>query len=91
MNYFVYIIISSKINKFTTYVGYTSNITRRINLHNKSKGAKFTRGRKWNLIFKKKYKTKSEAMKAEILLKKNYKLRNLIKKKYINKFNRGKY
>ena len=59
-----------KINKFTTYVGYTSNIARRINLHNKSKGAKFTRGRKWNLIFKKKYKTKSEAMKAEILLKK---------------------
>ena len=83
MNYFVYILISLKNNKYTTYVGYTSNLFNRIKLHNNSKGAKFTKGRKWKLIFKKKYANKSLAMKAEIKLKKNYKLRNFIKQDYI--------
>tara|TARA_B100001057_G_scaffold495916_1_gene596001 strand:+ start:91 stop:294 length:204 start_codon:yes stop_codon:yes gene_type:complete len=64
-------------------VGYTSNLAHRIKLHNTSKGAKFTRGRKWKLIYKKSYKNKSIAMKNEFLLKKNYKERLKIKKKYL--------
>ena len=40
-------------------------------------------GRKWTLIYKKCYKTKSLAMKNEYILKKNQKKRNLIKKKFI--------
>tara|TARA_X000000368_G_C22400781_1_gene437475 strand:- start:209 stop:469 length:261 start_codon:yes stop_codon:yes gene_type:complete len=83
MNYFVYILISSNKGKYTTYVGYTSNLSKRIKLHNNSKGAKFTRGRKWKLIFKEKYKNKSLAMKAEFKLKKNNKIRNFIKESYI--------
>ena len=85
MNYFVYIIISSKINKFTTYVGYTSNLKKRILLHNNSKGAKYTRGRIWKIIYKKYYKSKSLAMKNEFKLKKNYKKRSEIKIKYLKK------
>tara|TARA_B110000305_G_C19138494_1_gene492288 strand:- start:463 stop:636 length:174 start_codon:yes stop_codon:yes gene_type:complete len=54
-----------------------------LELHNLSKGAKFTKGRKWTLIYKKCYKTKSLAMKNEYLLKKDQKKRNLIKKKFI--------
>ena len=42
-----------------TYVGYTKNLQNRIRLHNIGKGAKFTRGRKWKLIYKEKYKTKN--------------------------------
>tara|TARA_B100000035_G_scaffold304254_1_gene303765 strand:+ start:489 stop:752 length:264 start_codon:yes stop_codon:yes gene_type:complete len=83
MNYFVYLIISNKNNKFTSYVGYTSNLKNRLKLHNTSKGAKYTRGRLWKLIYKKKYINKSLAMKEEYLLKKNYKLRNQIKNNYI--------
>ena len=59
MSFYVYLILSHKNNKYTTYVGYTSNIVNRIKLHNTSKGAKFTKGRKWKLIFKKKYLNKA--------------------------------
>ena len=85
MKYFVYLIVSINNKKITSYVGYTSNIYLRIKLHNTSKGAKFTKGRKWKLIYKKGYKTKSAAMKNEFLLKKNYKERQRIKSKYLNK------
>ena len=79
MTYFVYLIGNHKHNKLTTYVGYTNNIKKRVKLHNSSKGAKFTRGRKWNLCYLKKYYSKSKAMRQEYKLKKNYKLRNKLK------------
>tara|TARA_B100001175_G_C18875449_1_gene341821 strand:+ start:44 stop:304 length:261 start_codon:yes stop_codon:yes gene_type:complete len=84
MKYFVYLIISKNKNKFITYVGYTNNVKKRLSLHNSSKGAKFTRGRKWKIIYKKIYNTKSEAMKNEFLLKKNRIMRNKVKKNYIS-------
>tara|TARA_B100001175_G_C19375400_1_gene573864 strand:- start:243 stop:497 length:255 start_codon:yes stop_codon:yes gene_type:complete len=83
MEYYVYLLLSKKLNKYISYVGYTKNIKKRLQLHNRSKGAKFTKGRKWSLIYFKKYKTKSIAMKHEYKLKKNYKLRNAIKKEFI--------
>ena len=85
MKYFVYLIISKHKNKIISYVGYTSDINKRLKLHNSSKGAKFTRGRKWTLIYKKCYKSKVVAMKNEYLLKKNYKKRLLIKKNFLTK------
>ena len=83
MKFFVYLLININNNRATSYVGYTNDLVKRLALHNKSKGAKFTKGRKWTLIYKKCYKTKSLAMKNEYLLKKNQKKRNLIKKKFI--------
>ena len=62
-----------------TYVGYTNDLNNRLNLHNKNKGARFTKGRKWKIIFKKVFKTKTKALKYEHFLKKNRSLRNLIK------------
>ena len=79
MTFFVYLIVSKDKGKKVSYVGYTKNLTNRILLHNNGKGAKFTKGRIWKLIYYKKYKTKSEAMVEENKLKKNYKLRNLLK------------
>ena len=67
--------------KLTTYVGYTNNLKKRIDLHNKSKGAKFTRGRNWKLIYYEEYQTKKEAILRECHIKKNRKLRNKIKSK----------
>ena len=82
MRYFVYLLISGTNDKSVTYVGYTSNIKNRVTLHNTSKGAKFTKGRQWKLIYKKAYNTKSSAMRNEYLLKKNIKKRSIIKKKF---------
>ena len=84
MNFYVYVLKSSGSNsKPITYVGYTTNIGKRIALHNNGKGAKFTRGRKWKLIYKEKYKTKKEAISREYYIKKNRILRNKIKIKYL--------
>ena len=85
MKYFVYLIISLYKKRLISYVGYTQNIKKRLNLHNSSKGAKFTRGRKWKIIYKKSYTSKSKAMKYEYLLKKNKKKRFEIKKKFQDK------
>tara|TARA_B100000131_G_scaffold292222_1_gene306464 strand:+ start:758 stop:1024 length:267 start_codon:yes stop_codon:yes gene_type:complete len=87
MFFSVYLIISVKNKKKISYVGYTNNLKKRLLLHNTSRGAKFTKGNKWKLIYSKKYSSKSIAMKEEYKLKKNYKLRNLIKEKYLKKTN----
>ena len=82
MSYFVYLIVSNlKKNKKISYVGYTNNLKKRISLHNLGKGAKFTRGKKWKLVYYRKYDSRSLAMKNEYALKKDYKLRNKILKK----------
>ena len=84
MTYFVYLIVSSlKNNKKISYVGYTNDLNKRLKLHNTGKGAKFTRGKKWNLVYYKKYDSKSTAMKEEYKLKKDYILRRkiILKKK----------
>ena len=83
MKFYVYIIISKRMNRYISYVGYSKNIKKRLILHNTSKGAKFTKGNKWYLIYKKSYSSKSIAMREEYKLKKNYKLRSSIKKKYL--------
>ena len=80
MPYFVYLIITKNQNKKRfSYVGYTNNLKKRLKMHNESKGAKSTRGKKWLIIYKKSYNTKSEALKNEYSLKKNK------KKKWIKK------
>ena len=76
--FYVYMLKSKSI-KPITYVGYTSNIRKRIDLHNSGKGAKFTRGRKWILIYKEKFKSKKEAISREYYIKKNRSLRKKIK------------
>ena len=67
-----------------TYVGYTNNLKKRIALHNLNKGAKFTRGRKWKLIYIEKYSSKREAISREYYIKKNRILRNKIKNENLN-------
>ena len=79
MIYYVYMLKSKSI-KPITYVGYTNNLKKRISLHNNGKGAKFTRGRKWILIYKEKFKSKREAISREYYIKNN----RLLRKKIIN-------
>ena len=78
MSFYVYMLKSIG-PKSVTYVGHTSNLNKRISLHNNGKGAKFTRGRQWKLIFKEKCSSKSEAISREYYIKNNRKIRNKIK------------
>ena len=79
--FYTYVLKSLK-GKAVTYVGYTKNLKNRLKLHNEGKGAKFTRGRKWKLIYKEKIKTKKKAMSREHFIKKNRKLRNFIIRRF---------
>tara|TARA_B100001175_G_C18944903_1_gene373212 strand:+ start:47 stop:295 length:249 start_codon:yes stop_codon:yes gene_type:complete len=79
MTFYVYLIVSKVKNKTISYVGYTNNLNKRLMLHNSNKGAKFTKGKTWKLVYYEKYDSKSEAMKEEYNLKKNYYLRNKLK------------
>ena len=82
MSYYVYMLkLNSK--KSITYVGYTKDLKKRIDLHNNGKGAKFTRGRKWKLIYKEKFTSKNKAISREYYIKKNRILRNQIKNKFL--------
>jgi putative endonuclease len=82
MNYYVYMILSKINGKFISYVGYTIDLSKRLALHNTSKGAKFTKGKKWSLIYSKKFSSKVSAMKYEYVLKKDIKKRNEIKSRF---------
>ncbi len=83
MGYYVYILLS-KSKRPVTYVGYTNNLKKRIILHNSGKGAKFTRGRKWKLIYKEKFTSKNKAISREYYIKNNRLLRNKIKNENLN-------
>ena len=83
MNYYVYLLISKSKNSNISYVGYTNNLSKRLKKHNNSTGAKFTRGRKWKIIYAKKYHNRTIALKEEYKLKKNYKKRKTIKENYL--------
>ena len=78
MSYYVYMLKSIG-KKSVTYVGYAKDLSKRIKLHNSGKGAKFTRGREWRLIYKEKCTTKNKAISREYYIKRNRALRNYIK------------
>ena len=86
MTYIVYLLVSKSKSRLISYVGYTNNINRRISLHNKGRGAKFTRGKKWKIIYQKRYKNRSQAMREEYKLKNNRIKRNKLKAEFLIKY-----
>ena len=75
MYHYVYILKTIERHKTKTYVGYSTNVIARLEKHNKSKGAKATRGYKWKIIYKKRFLSKSKALSFEYALKKDRKKR----------------
>ena len=69
MKYYVYLLISRHKSSLISYVGYTKNLKNRLNLHNNSRAAKYTRGKKWIVFHKEIYNSKSKAMSREYELK----------------------
>ncbi len=92
MFFYVYLIKTIKGFKNKSYVGYTNNIKNRIAKHNSNKGAKSTKGYKWELVYKKKFFSKKKALSFEYKFKKNRKERlkliyDFNKKSYKNSYN----
>ena len=86
MVYYVYLIktLDGYIDK--SYVGYTNNLSQRIDKHNNNLGAKSTKGYKWELIYKKRFYSKNKALSFEYKLKKDRNERS----KLINDFKKTK-
>lgn len=67
MKSYVYIL---ECNDKTYYIGYTTNLEKRLKLHNEKKASKYTRGRTpVKYVYIKEFNSKSEAMRAEVYLK----------------------
>ena len=55
----------------TLYCGYTTNIEKRVEIHNQGKGAKYTKSRlPVRLVYFEEFETKSMALKRECAIKK---------------------
>jgi len=75
---FVYILVSVDEKDLRTYVGWTTDLDRRLDAHNAGTGAKSTRGRTWSLIYAECYKTRGQAMSREWHLKRDRKFRKAL-------------
>ena len=71
MLFYVYLIKTTIGFKNKSYVGFTNNIKNRLVKHNENKGAKSTRGYKWELVYKKSFNNKTLALSYEYRLKKD--------------------
>jgi putative endonuclease len=67
---FVYVLLS-RAKPRRTYVGWTLDLERRVEQHNKGTGAKTTRGGAWVLIYAERYRTRNAAMRREVFLKRD--------------------
>jgi len=75
---FVYILGSARDGDRRTYVGWTTDLERRIEQHNAGTGAKSTRGRSWSLLYVERYETRHDAMSREWHLKRNRDFRRML-------------
>ena len=71
MVYYVYLIKTLKGSIKKSYVGYTNDLFKRIDKHNRNLGAKSTKGYKWELVYKKRFYSKNKALSFEYKLKKD--------------------
>lgn len=77
---YVYILSTIETHNFCTYVGWTNDLAKRLETHNQGKGARFTRGRQWKIVYAERYLSKTGAMKREWEIKKDKKFRQQFKK-----------
>ncbi len=71
MECFVYILGSSGKGGHRTYVGWTTDLDRRLARHNAGTGARSTRGRVWFLLYAERHLSREEAMSREWHLKRD--------------------
>ncbi len=72
---FVYVLGSRSGGETRTYVGWTTRLETRLQKHNSGKGARLTRGRKWQLLYAERFLNRGEAMSREWYLKRDRRFR----------------
>ncbi len=75
---FVYVLGSTGRGGNRTYVGWTTDLERRVTRHNEGLGARSTRGRVWFLLYAERYPDRRAAMSREWHLKRDRALRKMI-------------
>lgn len=76
---FVYVLGCERGARYQTYVGWTTDLARRLKRHNSGTGAKSTRGGSWVLVYVERCATRREAMSREWRIKRDRKLRQQIR------------
>jgi putative endonuclease len=72
---FVYVLGCRSKDRIVTYVGWTTDVDRRLKQHNGGTGARTTRGRAWVLLHTESFRTRRQAMSREWHLKRDRKFR----------------
>jgi putative endonuclease len=67
----VYVLGCRDARGWRTYVGWTTDLDRRLARHNTGTGARSTRGRTWMLLYAERHGTRSAAMSREWHLKRD--------------------
>lgn len=75
---YVYILGCETPRGWRTYVGWTTDLERRVAVHNAGKGARSTRGRQWVLLYAERHPTRPLAMRREWYLKRDRRLRKAV-------------
>lgn len=75
MDFYTYVLGSTGKGGPRTYVGWTTDLARRLARHNAGKGARSTRGRIWTLLYSEQHMSRREAMSREWHLKRDRALR----------------
>jgi len=75
MSCFVYVLGSERNGGYRTYVGWTTDLERRLSEHNAGTGARSTRGGEWVLLYAERYATRKEAMSREWHIKRDHEFR----------------
>jgi putative endonuclease len=76
---YVYVLATDDGRKALTYVGWTTDLSRRLKQHNTGVGAKSTRGKTWILIYAERFETSGEAMSREWHLKRDRNFRKALR------------
>ncbi len=71
MRCFVYVLGAATRHGVRTYIGWTTDLDRRLARHNSGSGARATRGHLWGLLYVESYSTRTEAMSREWHLKRD--------------------
>jgi len=77
---FVYVVGTLTPRGPLTYVGWTVDLAQRLAAHNGKGGAKFTKGRHWQLLYAEALADRRKAMSREWHVKRDRKLRNALRR-----------
>ena len=78
---FVYVLGCRAKDRTLTFVGWTTDVDRRLLQHNSGIGARTTRGRAWVLLHMERLRTRRQAMSREWYLKRDRKFRKALAQK----------